>query len=138
MWDTHHYTDPTYYRDSFDFYDNWQETTDNSNVTIFIGEYSVFQLDTPSHFINFSDPADVHVFYPNMIAATGEAVYLLASERNPNVVKMSAYAPSLANLNSYAWTPNVSEYTILTLVFGAHIDISQDGDFHRQSQRNDP
>ena len=138
MWDTHHYVDPSYYIDAFNFWDNWQETTNNTNVTVFVGEYSVFQLDTPSHQINFSDPADIHVFYPNMIAATGEAVYLLAAERNPNVVKMTAYAPSLANLNSYIWTPNVSMHTAHHILCVAQTKTFIDGHFHRQSERDDP
>lgn len=32
---------------------------------------------------------------------------MLGAERNPNVVKMSAYAPSLANLNFEEWNPNL-------------------------------
>lgn len=41
MRDTHHYEPPAFFMDRFDFYDNWQETTNNTNVTVFIGEYSV-------------------------------------------------------------------------------------------------
>ena len=86
MWDTHHYEEPQFFLGQFDYWDNFQESTGNENVTIFIGEYSVFQLDTTPDVVNFSDPADVHVFYPNLAAAIGEGVYLLAAERNPNVV----------------------------------------------------
>lgn len=111
LWDTHHYEPPSYFLENFDFYDNWQERTGNDNVTIFIGESSVFQYDTPSGYVNYSNPTDLHIFYPNVMAAIGEGVYLLGAERNPNVVKFSAYAPSLANLNWEKWTPNLVSFT---------------------------
>ena len=111
MWDTHHYEDPSFFLEQFDNWDNWQERTNNENVTVFIGEYSVFQVDTPSGFINYTDPLGIHVFYPSLIAAIGESVYLLGAERNPNVVKMTSYAPSFQNLNWYNWTPNLVQFT---------------------------
>jgi alpha-L-arabinofuranosidase len=86
MWDTHHYEEPNFFVSQWDFFDNWQKTTNNTDVGIMIGEYSVFQKDTVPPTVNYSDPADVHVFYPQLISATGEGVYLLAAERNPNVV----------------------------------------------------
>ena len=45
--DLHHYETPTFSLENFDFFDNWQERTGNPDVTIFIGEYSVYQIDTP-------------------------------------------------------------------------------------------
>ena len=111
MWDTHHYEEPSFFLQQFDFFDNWQEATNNTNVTIFIGEYSVFQVDTPDGVINYTMPEDLHVFYPNLLAAVGEGVYLLGAERNPEVVKMSAYAPSFVNLNHINWTPDLVAYT---------------------------
>ena len=87
MWDTHHYEEPQFFLGQFDYWDNFQENTNNTNVTIFIGEYSVFQHDTPTDSVDFSDPPDIHVFYPELVSAIGEGVYLLAAERNPNVVR---------------------------------------------------
>lgn len=107
MWDTHHYEEPSFFLEGFDFWDNWQERTNNTDVTVFIGEYSVFQIDTPSGVDNFSDPVDSHIFYPRLLSAIAEGVYLMGAERNPNVVKLSSYAPSLQNLNWYNWTPNL-------------------------------
>lgn len=72
---------------------------------------SVFQLDTSTGYVNYSDPAPVHPLYPQMIHALGEAVYQLSAERVPNLVKLSAYAPSLQNRNNYAWTPNLISFT---------------------------
>lgn len=68
-------------------------------MTIFAGEYSVFSVDEPTGAINFSDPVGLHIFYPELLSAIAESVYLLAMERNPNVVKMSSYAPSFQNFN---------------------------------------
>ena len=61
MWDTHHYEEASYFLENFNFYDNWQQRTNNPNVTVFIGEYSMFQLDTPSGTVNFSRPPE-HIF----------------------------------------------------------------------------
>jgi alpha-N-arabinofuranosidase len=107
MWDTHHYEEPKFFISAFDFWDNWQAATNNPNVTIEVGEYSVIQADTPSGAVNFSFPPDVHVFYPRLVSALAEGVYLLGAERNPNTVKMTCYAPSLQNLNWFNWTPNL-------------------------------
>lgn len=123
MWDTHHYEPPAFFINGFDFYDNWQESTNNTNVTVFLGEYSVFQIDTPSEIENFSDPSDIHIFYPRLISAIAEGVYLLGAERNPDTVKMTAYAPSLQNWNWYNWTPNLVAFdsnplnTVLSVSF---------------------
>ncbi|KAK6373358.1 hypothetical protein LTS17_008378 [Exophiala oligosperma] len=111
MWDTHHYEEPSYFIEHFDFFDNWQESTGNADVTVFVGEYSVFQVDTPDGVVNYSMPLGEHIFYPTLMAAIGEGVYLLGAERNPNVVKMSAYAPSLVNLNWQNWTPDLVAFT---------------------------
>jgi alpha-L-arabinofuranosidase len=103
----HHYEEASFFVEGFDFYDNWQERTNNPGVEIFIGEYSHFQLDTPSGEVNYSRPEGIHIFYPTLESAISEGIYLLGAERNPNVVKMSAYAPSLANKNFEQWTPNL-------------------------------
>ena len=111
IWDTHHYQTPTYFLKNFDFYDNWQEETNNTDVGVFIGEYSVFQIDTPSGEVNFSRPADIHVEYPQLLSIIGEGVYLLGAERNPKVVRMAGYAPSFCNLNTVQWDPDLVSFT---------------------------
>ena len=111
IWDKHDYQTPSYFLQNFDLFDNWQEDTDNEGVTIFIGESSVFQFDTPSGVVNFSNPEGLHIPYPNLMSALGEGVYLLGAERNPSVIDFIAYAPSLANLNWENWTPNLVSFT---------------------------
>jgi alpha-N-arabinofuranosidase len=123
MWDTHHYEPPRFFISRFDFWDNWQESTNNTDVTVLIGEYSVLQVDTPSGIDDWSFPPDIHIFYPRMVSALAEGVYLLGAERNPNVVKMSSYAPSLQNWNWFNWTPNLMAFdanpanTVLSVSF---------------------
>ncbi|KAF1991766.1 glycoside hydrolase family 51 protein [Aulographum hederae CBS 113979] len=111
MWDTHHYEEPRFFLEGFNFYDNWQSSTNNTNVGVLLGEFSFFQVDTPSGVVNFSNPEDTHVFYPRLLSAISEGVYALGGERNPNTVKMSSYAPSLQNFNWYNWTPNMIAFT---------------------------
>ena len=111
IWDYHNYQEPSFFLRNFDFWDNWQEETGNDDVGIFIGEYSVFQYDTPCQVVNFSQPEDRHVFWPQVLSAIGEGIFLLGAERNPNVVRMTAYAPSFVNLNNIQWTPDLVAYT---------------------------
>lgn len=110
MWDTHHYEEPSYFVDNFNFYDNWQVSTNNTDVGVLLGEFSVIQIDTPSGIVDYSFPADVHISYPRLISALAEGVYAIGAERNPNTVKMSSYAPSLQNRNWYNWTPDMISF----------------------------
>ncbi|OCL10174.1 glycoside hydrolase family 51 protein [Glonium stellatum] len=107
MWDTHHYEEPHYFLDNFNFYDNWQTSTNNEGVGVLLGEYSVKQLDSPSGVINWSLPG---VPFPQLISAIAEGTYALGGERNPNTVKMSSYAPSLINTNWFNWTPDMISF----------------------------
>lgn len=99
MWDWHQYNEPSWFVEFFDHWDNWQEATNNTGVTVLLGEYSVIQIDTPDGVVNYSDPLNEHVFYPRLLSAICEGLYVLGAERNPNTVKMSSYAPSLQNRN---------------------------------------
>lgn len=73
----------------------------------------MIQIDTPSGVIDYTFPADVHVFYPRLVSAIAEGVYAIGAERNSEVVKMSSYAPSLQNLNFTNWTPDMISFTAL-------------------------
>lgn len=111
MWDTHHYETPTFFLDSFDYFDNWQETTGNENVTVFIGEYAAFQADTPDGVVNYTLSNPYHIAHPDLLGAISEAVYLIGAERNPNTVKLTSYAPSFQNLNWLNWDPDLVAFT---------------------------
>ena len=111
MYDFHHYDEPSYFVENFNQWDNWQQTTNNPNVSVFIGEYQCISIDTPDGQASFSSPADQKLFFPETFSAIAEAVYQLGAERNPNTVKMMALAPILANFNNYASSPNTVTYT---------------------------
>jgi alpha-N-arabinofuranosidase len=111
-WDTHHYEQPHYFEDNFDFYDNWQAATGNHGVGVLLGEFSVFEQNSPSGSVNWSNTRGPnHMFNPQLVSALAEGVYALGAERNPNTVRLSSYAPSLQNLNWYNWTPNMIGFT---------------------------
>lgn len=113
MWDWHQYNEPTWFLEHYDMWDNWQDATNNTNVTVLLGEYSVIQIDTPDGLVDYSFPVDVHISYPRLLSAIGEGLYLLGAERNPNTVKMSSYAPSLQNRNFVNWTPDMISFDAL-------------------------
>jgi len=101
-WDAHFYLNPPGFLQLFNHWDNWQEETNNEGVEIFAGEYSVY---------NFSAQAPPLVLYPRLISACAESVYLLGLERNPNVVKLSSYAPSIRNTNNPNQSPHLLGFT---------------------------
>jgi len=109
-YDYHVYNTPSFFLNNFDKWDNFEAINNLTDINIMLGEYSVFQLDTTSQYVNYSDPPDIHPQYPQMIHALGEAVYQLSAERNPQLIKYSAYAPSLQNRNKYVWTPNLISF----------------------------
>ena len=74
----------------------------------------MIQIDTPDQTVNFSYPLNEHVFYPRLLSALCEGLYTMAAERNPNVVTMSSYAPSLQSLNFTNWTPNMIQFDALS------------------------
>ena len=46
----------------------------------------------------------------NMLAAVSDAVYIMAMERNADLVKMSSYAPLLVNVNDVDWPVNLINF----------------------------
>jgi len=109
-YDYHVYQEPQWFVENFDMWDNWQERTNNTNVTLLLGEYSAIQIDEPTDTVNYSFPTNEHIFYPRLLSAISEGLYQLSAERNPNVVKMTSYAPSLQNRNYVNWTPDLISF----------------------------
>jgi alpha-L-arabinofuranosidase len=106
MWDDHHYEEPKYFINRFHQWDNWTRT--HPGVGVLLGEYSVYQVDTPSGKIDWDrEHSTVHIKYPRLLSAIAEGVYALGGERNPKAVWMSSYAPSLQRKESASWTPNM-------------------------------
>jgi alpha-N-arabinofuranosidase len=104
MWDVHHYETPQFFKDNFNFFDNWQNVSGYTDVQIFVGEYSVLSRDRAGG-VDWTN-GEGRFRYPTTVAAIGEAIYALAMERNPDVVTLSSYAPLFQNFNAYQWTPN--------------------------------
>lgn len=73
--DFHDYNVPENYINAFDFYDDWDRAH-----PVFIGEYARWG-------VKWSD----------MRGAFSEAVYMMGWERNADVIKLAAYAPTLQN-----------------------------------------
>ncbi|KAI9806545.1 MAG: hypothetical protein M1833_003732 [Piccolia ochrophora] len=106
MYDAHDYREPKWFLENFGRWDNWQEETNNSDITVFLGEYSVFGIDEPDQLVNFSNPLEEHIFFPRIVSAVAEGTYAIGAERNPNTVRLQSYAPAIANLNDFDWSPN--------------------------------
>ncbi|KAF5525159.1 Alpha-L-arabinofuranosidase A [Colletotrichum aenigma] len=89
--DFHDYNVPENYINTFDFYDDWDRAH-----PVFIGEYARWG-------VKWSD----------MRGACSEAVYMMGWERNADVIKLAAYAPTLQNYDPVngQWTPNLIPFT---------------------------
>ncbi|KAK1472733.1 alpha-N-arabinofuranosidase A [Colletotrichum abscissum] len=89
--DFHDYNVPENYINAYDFYDDWDRAH-----PVFIGEYARWG-------VKWSD----------MRGACSEAVYMMGWERNADVIKLAAYAPTLQNYDPVngQWTPNLIPFT---------------------------
>ncbi|KAI5808653.1 glycoside hydrolase superfamily [Peziza echinospora] len=112
MWDLHHYKTPQFYKDRFNFF-NWKKVAGYPDVTIFVGEFSMLSRDRADGVVWANGQG--RFTYPTMVAAIGEAIFALAMEHNPNVVKLSSYAPLFQNFNFYQWTlcPDLIGFTAI-------------------------
>ncbi|KAF2656719.1 glycoside hydrolase family 51 protein [Lophiostoma macrostomum CBS 122681] len=102
--DYHQYTRPDYFVGQFNFFDNHTE-----GFKTMIGEYAAVQPNIPEGGgVNWSDPKWM---FPEWIGTVSEAVFLIGAERNADKIFGAAYAPTLQNLNSYQWSPDLISYT---------------------------
>jgi alpha-L-arabinofuranosidase len=85
--DEHYYETPESFMRMSTNYDSY----DRKGPKIFVGEYAVTK----------------RAGHGNLRAALGEAAFMTGFERNADVVRMSAYAPILTNVNHRAWNPNL-------------------------------
>ncbi len=85
--DEHFYSTPEFFMENADRFN----TYDRNGPEIFIGEYAVNGGNTIA----------------SMECALAEAVFLTGVERNQDIVKLTAYAPLLHNVNYTAWKPNL-------------------------------
>ena len=91
--DEHFYQPPDWFLKNVGRYDTYPRT----GPKIFVGEYAAH---LPS-----SGPLNMR---PSTLgAALAEAVFMTGFERNADLVEMSAFAPLLAHVDAWQWTPNL-------------------------------
>lgn len=91
--DEHFYQPPDWFLKNVGRYDTYPRT----GPKVFVGEYAAH--------LPGAGPQNVR---PSTLgAALAEAVFMTGFERNADVVTMSAYAPLLAHVDAWQWTPNL-------------------------------
>ena len=89
--DEHYYMSPEWFLSNTARYDHY----DRSGPKVFAGEYAAQSVGSTS-------PANRN----NWKTAISEAAFMTGLERNGDVVQMASYAPLLANINAWQWTPD--------------------------------
>lgn len=89
--DEHYYRSPSWFASYYNKYD----TYDRKGPKIYVGEYAV----TSNFGVN-----------GHLTAALGEAIYMMGTERNSDVVRMASYAPIFVNENDQAWRPDMIRF----------------------------
>jgi alpha-N-arabinofuranosidase len=103
--DFHQYTRPDIFVSEFDHWDNIAE----SDHLFLIGEYAVLEGNVADGSdVNFSAP---HNPYPSWVGSVAEAVFSIGAERSSFGILGMSYAPTLQNLNSVQWTPDLISFT---------------------------
>lgn len=90
--DEHCYAMPDWFLREATRYDNY----DRSGPKVFMGEYA-------AQSIGIASPNNRN----NVQCAIAEAAFLTGVERNSDVVTMSAYAPLMAHVDAWQWTPDL-------------------------------
>ncbi len=90
--DEHYYRPPQWFLDNTDRYDAY----DRKGYKIFAGEYAAQSVATAS-------PENRN----NWHTAMAEAAFLTGLERNAEVVHLTSYAPLLAHVDGWQWTPDL-------------------------------
>ncbi len=87
------------------------EQYDRKGPKIFVGEWAAYEDVMP-----WTEPSTHLPPTPSLKAALGDAVWMLAMERNSDLIVMQCYAPMLVNVNPGArqWRPNLIGYDAMT------------------------
>jgi alpha-N-arabinofuranosidase len=91
--DEHYYQPPSWFLNNANRYDKYPRT----GPKVFAGEYAAHEpvptgrQDRPS----------------TLNAALAEAAFMTGLERNADVVRLASYAPLLAHVDAWQWTPNL-------------------------------
>ena len=90
--DEHYYKDPKWFRDNATRYDNY----DRKGPKVFAGEYAAQSVAIVS-------PDNKN----NWECAFSEAAFMTGLERNAEVVTLTSYAPLMAHVEAWQWTPDM-------------------------------
>lgn len=108
--DEHCYANPGWFFDNASRYDSY----DRNGPKVFMGEYAAQSVKVVS-------PENRNT----LECALAEAAYMTGLERNADVVVMSAYAPLLAHVDAWQWTPNLIWFDNLRSVATANYYVQQ-------------
>lgn len=90
--DEHYYASPEWFLQNATRYDNY----DRKGYKIFAGEYAAQSINT-------CNPDNKN----NWKCAIAEAAFMTGLERNAEVVNLCSYAPLLAHVDGWQWTPDL-------------------------------
>jgi alpha-L-arabinofuranosidase len=90
--DEHYYKAPKWFRENANRYDNY----DRKGPKVFAGEYA-------AQSVAIASPDNKN----NWECALSEAAFMTGLERNGEVVRMCSYAPLLAHVEGWQWTPDL-------------------------------
>ncbi len=90
--DEHYYKPPEWFLQNAKRYDNY----DRKGPKIFAGEYAAHSAGVPNG-----------VTKNNWRSALAEAAFMTGLERNADVVNMASYAPLLAHVDGWQWSPDL-------------------------------
>lgn len=90
--DEHYYAPPNFFIRNARRYD----TYDTTGPKVFAGEYAAHDK-----------PVEDGRRKNNWLAALSEAAFMTGLERNAHVVRMTSYAPLLAHVDAWQWSPNL-------------------------------
>jgi len=89
--DEHYYRTPGWFTNNFHKYDSY----DRNGPLVYVGEYAV-----TNGFGNLG----------NMNAALGEAIFMMGTENNSDIVPLNSYAPIFVNENDAKWKPDMIRF----------------------------
>lgn len=90
--DEHYYMAPKWFRDNVNRYDDYPRT----GPKVFAGEYA-------AQSVGIARPDNRN----NWECALSEAAFMTGLHRNADVVRMASYAPLLAHVDAWQWTPDL-------------------------------
>jgi alpha-L-arabinofuranosidase len=108
--DEHYYAPPNFFLRNAKRYDSY----DTTGPKVFAGEFAAHDR-----------PGDDGRRKNNWLAALSEAAFMTGLERNAQVVKMASYAPLLAHVDAWQWSPNLIWFNNLMSYGSANYYVQQ-------------